>query len=102
MNKDDPVVKANREKMKALREERKETLKRNRELLKKQSQEIVLIKKELKKAPHTVPELAEATGLESDKILWYISALRKYGEVEEGEEAAGYFKYLLVKSSKSE
>ena len=102
MNKDDTRTKDNKEKLKALREERKDIIDRNKVLLKKQNSEISLIKKELKNGPRTVPELANSTGLESDKVLWYISGLRKYGEIEEGEEAGGYFKYALVKPAPTE
>jgi len=99
MKQDDVSAKDDKEKLKALREERKDILLRNKELLKKQNQEINLIKKELKNGPMTVPELAAATGLAGDKVLWYVSAMKKYGEMAEGELSGGYFKYILIAKS---
>ena len=101
MNKDHTKPKVDKEKIKALREKRKDIISRNKGILKNQSKEISLIKKELKKEPQTIPELAETTGIESDKLLWYVSGMRKYGEIEEGEETEGYFKYAMVKPVKS-
>lgn len=96
MKKDESSAKEDKEKLKALREERKTLLDRNKERLKKQNQEVNLVKKGLKDRPLTVPELAAATGLASDKALWYVSALKKYGEIAEGELTGAYFKYILV------
>jgi predicted transcriptional regulator len=96
MKQDDLSAKDDKERLKALREERKDILERNKELLKKQNKEISLIKKELKNGPRTVPALAAATGLEGEKVLWYMMAMKKYGEIEEGELAEGYFNYILV------
>jgi hypothetical protein len=92
-------AKDDKEKFKALREERKALLDRNKERLKKQNQEVNLIKQGLKDGPLTVPELAAATGLASDKVLWYVSALKKYGDIAEGELTGEYFKYSLVSKS---
>ena len=88
--------------LKALREEREESIQRSRQLVKRQNQEVGLIKKELKKGPLTVPELAQATGLDAPRVLWYVSSLKKFGQVDEGEKEGGYFRYLLVKSSARE
>ena len=99
MNKNTPDKKDNKDKLKALREERKEILSRNREILKKQNTEISSLKKEMKKGAYTIPELAQATGITSDKVLWYVSAMRKYGIAEEQDKINGYIKYLLVKNS---
>jgi hypothetical protein len=95
MKQDNPATKDNKEKLKTLRGERKDILERNKERLKKQNQEIILIKKELKNGPRTVPAIAAATGLAGDKILWYVMAMKKYGEIQEGELADGYFNYIL-------
>jgi hypothetical protein len=99
MKQPESSAKEDKEKLKALREERKTLLDRNKERLKKQNQEVNLIKKGLKDGPLTVPELAAATGLASDKVLWYVSALKKYGEIAEGELTANYFKYVLLSKS---
>jgi hypothetical protein len=99
MKQDNPSVKDNKERLKALREERKEILERNKERLKIQNQEVNLIKRELKGGPRTVPELVAATGLPGDKVLWYLMALKKYNEIQEGELVGDYFKYILVAKS---
>jgi len=101
MKQDDSSAKDDKEKLKALREERKEILERNKERLKKQNQEVNLIKKELKNGSKTVPELASATGLPGEKVLWYVMALKKYNEIQEGELSGEYFKYILVAKSSS-
>jgi hypothetical protein len=99
MKQPESSAKEDKEKLKALREERKTLLDRNKERLKKQNQEVNLVKKALKDAPLTVPELAAVTGLASDQVLWYVSALKKYGEIAEGELTANYFKYVLLSKS---
>lgn len=96
MKQDDSSPKVDKEKLKALREERKDILERNKKRLKTQNQEINLIKKELKTGPMTVPALSAATGLTGDKVLWYVMAMKKYGEIQEGELSDGYFNYILV------
>jgi len=100
MKQDDSSAKADKEKLKTLKEERKDILERNKERLKKQNQELNLIKKALKNGPMTVPSIASATGLEADKVLWYVMAMKKYGEIDEGDLADGYFNYTLLAKSK--
>ena len=43
----------------------------------------------------TVPEISSATGLDSRLVLFYVMAMKKYGEVVEGEERDSYFEYAL-------
>ena len=90
-----------KEKLKALREERSELIARNKEILKKQSSETGLIKKGLKEGSKTIPELTRETGLKSDLILYYVSAMKKFGEITEAGHAGGYFKYSLVEKKKA-
>jgi hypothetical protein len=99
MKKDESSSRDDKEKLKALREERKALLDRNKERLKKQNQEVNLIKQTLKDGPLTVPDISAASGLAADKTLWYVSALKKYGEIAEGELSGAYFKYTLVPKS---
>ncbi len=89
-----------KEKLKALREERSEIIARNKEILKKQNSETGLIKKGLKEGSKTIPELAGETGLKSDLILYYVSTMKKFGEITEAGHAEGYFKYSLVEKKK--
>ena len=103
MNKDTPVEtdKDNKAKLKALREERKELIAKNRELLKRQNRETGLIQKGLQAGEKTIPELVEETRLKSDLILYYLSTMKKYGQVAETGRSEGYFKYSLIDASDS-
>jgi len=78
--------------LKQLREIRKEAIAASTARLKEQKQIIKAIRAQLQQ-PKTVPEIAEATGIPSHKVLWYVSALKKYGEVKEAEKDGGYFRY---------
>ena len=84
----------------ALKERRKDIIQKNQELLKVQRKETSLIKKELKNRPCTVPELASQTGLDSEKVFYYISALKKFGEIEDEMGENGYFLYHLKNDAK--
>ena len=33
--------------------------------------------------PCTIPEVAQATGIPAEKVLWFVAAMKKYGLVEE-------------------
>lgn len=44
----------------------------------------------------TVPELAAAVDSPSHEVLWMLMAMKKYGEISEGEERDGYFEYALI------
>ena len=44
----------------------------------------------LKDKPKTIPELAAATGQPSDRVLWFMAALRKYGVVVENGMSGDY------------
>ncbi len=93
--------KDSKEKLKALREERSAIIDRNKEILKKQNSETGLIKKSLKEGSKTIPELATATGLKSDQVLYYVSAMKKYGEIEDAGHAGDYLKYSLIEKKKA-
>ncbi len=53
------------------------------------------IKKALKDGPLTVPQLAEATGLDAADVLWSLTAMRKYGLAVEDGVDGDYPKYGL-------
>ncbi|MCK5861579.1 MAG: MarR family transcriptional regulator [Candidatus Hydrogenedentes bacterium] len=57
------------------------------------------ITKLLTSEPHTVPEIAEALKVPTTEALLWLTAMRRYGLVEEvgRADANGYFKYTLVK-----
>ena len=59
---------------------------------------ITAILEHLDKAPLTIPELAQKTGLPPTRVLWYIAAMRKYGQVREGKTDGDYVRYELVET----
>jgi biotin operon repressor len=83
-----------KEAMKRLRLERKQKIAAAAQKVRAQKKVIEALKKMLKEGGKSVPELAAGIGLSSSEVLWYISALRKYGQIAEGEKKGGYFQYL--------
>lgn len=81
--------------LKALRTRRKDSVAEARAKVKTQNKEVGLIKKALAEGPATVPALAQATGLDSPKVLYYIASMMKYGQVVEEELEGDYFRYGL-------
>ena len=77
--------------MKELRSVRKEWITRASARLKEQKKNLKAIKGHLEEGPGTVPRIAEATGISPDRVLWYIAALKKYGEISEAEKDGSYF-----------
>jgi len=71
------------------RPEVKERIKRHRRLMR-------AIRAALAGGPCTVPELAEEMGEPSHEVLWVLMAMKKYGEIEEGEERESYHEYSLI------
>jgi hypothetical protein len=57
------------------------------------------IRKQLARAlqdgPRTVPEIAAASGFPTHEVFWHLMAMKKYGDIVEGEERDGYFEYAL-------
>jgi predicted transcriptional regulator len=84
------------EALKEIRALRQEAIGRIADRVKKQRREIKTIKEALRQGPRTVPELAEIIDLSSTEIFWYLAALKKYGEIVEGEKAGSYFRYALA------
>ena len=83
--------------MKTLREERKILIKAASTKMKHQKKAIAAILDQLKDGAQTVPAIAAATGASTAETLWYMAALKKYGEIKEAEKDGGYFKYELAK-----
>jgi predicted transcriptional regulator len=82
--------------LKALRRARKERIVRISDLVKEQKKSIKAIRTKLENAACTVPELATATGMAADMVLWYVAAMKKYGQVAEVEKEDWYFRYSLT------
>ena len=87
---------ADKEAMKKLRETRKDLIKTASVKMKLQKKAIQAIRDQLGGAPQTVPEIAAATGATAAETLWYVAALKKYGEIREAEKDGSYFKYELA------
>jgi len=58
------------------------------------------LKEALREKPLTVPQVAETLGIEPGEALWYVMALKKFGDVVEGEERDSYFEYALKEEEK--
>lgn len=87
-----------KERLKALKETRREFVTRATQRVKENNQAIKKIKARLAEGPATIPELAEAAELTTQEALWFVSALKKYGQVAEGAKNRGdsYFPYSLI------
>ncbi len=79
--------------LKELREEHKDTVASTQERLKNQKKIYRDINKIIKDEPKTVPEIAEAAGLETHVVLWNLTVLKKYGNVSEAGMSGEYFLY---------
>ncbi len=64
--------------------------------VKEQQQAVKALKQSLQAGGKTVPELAQDTGLPAAEVLWYLAAMKKYGEIAEGAKAGSYFRYTLA------
>ena len=69
--------------LKRLRTEHAESVARTQVLLKEQKRIQKEICKFIRENPKTVPEIAEAIGMPSNEVIWYIASYKKYGIVVE-------------------
>ncbi len=53
----------------------------------------------LRKGAGTVPELTRQTGLPVDQVLWHVTAMRKYGTVQEAGADGDYVKYEFIEQN---
>ena len=102
MSWNDDQKKAKNAPMKRLRQERKKKIIEIANLLHSQKNAVKAIKEQMKNDVGTVPSIARKTGISPDKVLWYIAALKKYGEISEAEKDGGYFRYVLTEVSPEE
>jgi len=86
------------EMLKHLREEHKETIARTQALLKEQQAIRRQICQVMRDTPKTVPEVAEATAIPADQVLWHVAAMKKYGLVQDAglDEDEAYVLYRLA------
>jgi predicted transcriptional regulator len=87
--------------LKRLREEHRETVMRTQTLLKEQQDIRRHICQALRDTPKTVPEIAEASGLPADQVLWHLTALKKYNLVAETGTCGEYYLYQHVEEKKA-
>lgn len=95
MSRNDELKQVKKAAMKRLRQERKQKIKAIAATMKAQKEAVKAIKEQMKNDVGTVPSIARETGISPDKVLWYIAALKKYGEISEAEKDGGYFRYVL-------
>jgi DNA-directed RNA polymerase specialized sigma subunit len=82
--------------LKALRASRKVYIDRARKTIKDNNKIIKAIRGQIAARPQTVPEIASALGIDTPKVLLFVSALKKYGEVAEDAKDGDYYKYGLI------
>ena len=87
--------------LKQLREEHRESVAQVQALLKEQQAIRRQIAQAMGDTPKTVPEIAEATGLPAEQVLWHIIALKKYNLVIETGLSGEYYLYQQVKEVKA-
>ncbi len=85
-----------KEALKKLKSARQEQIALATSRMKEQRKAVKAIKECLQGAELTVPEIAGATGLPPSEVLWYVATLKKYGEIQEGSQAGGYYRYKLA------
>ena len=86
--------------LKRLREEHRDTVTRTQALLKEQNAIRKQIRQAMGEGPKTVPEVAEAIGLPPNKVLWHITAMKKYDLVVEAGMSGEYYQYQLAEETK--
>jgi predicted transcriptional regulator len=85
-----------------LRKQRAEPVKIAQELLKNQQSIRKTLERAMQGAPRSVPQLATQTGLSTHVVLWHVTAMKKYGLVEEMglDESGDYYLYQLSEEVK--
>jgi hypothetical protein len=82
-----------RERMGGLTEAKKAFLKSDREARK-------ALREALRFGPKTIPELTLQLDLPGEKVVWYVMALKRYGEIVEAGRSGDYFRYALKEAER--
>jgi len=82
--------------LKELKQERAVAIKGAAAAAKQQKKDLGLIKERLLQGPATPPEIARDIGMPTKQTMWYLAAMRKYGQVNEAAKSGDYFTYELV------
>ena len=98
MNQEDNGKQTKKEAMKKLRADRKQWIVKATAQMKAQKKALKAITACLAKGACTVPEVADATTMPADEVLWYMAALKKYGKIVEAEKDGEYFRYALTEA----
>ena len=89
--------------LKRLRTEREAQVKAAQAASKVVRTERKKISAEMESGPKSVPQIAAAVDMSTDRVLWHIAAMRKYGKLAEATEKDGdYFTYELVTEEKAD
>ena len=83
--------------LKELRAERKETVQRSQEHLREQNAIRKKIKAAMGEEARIIPEIAKLSGLDTGMVLWHVTAMKKYGLVEEAGMDGEYYMYQVTK-----
>ncbi len=98
-NKDKEAKKAA---MKELRGLRKNLIASASSTMKIQKKDMAAIKAFLKGEAATIPEIAAGIDMPTDKTLWYMATMKKYGQIIEGQKEGAFFKYSLNEQEKTQ
>jgi predicted transcriptional regulator len=85
--------------LKRLRGEHAESLARTPELLKEQQAFRKRLRQAMKEGAKTIPEIAAASGLPSERVLWHVAAMKKYDLVREVGKQENYYQYELAEEA---
>ncbi|HDI59035.1 MAG TPA: winged helix-turn-helix domain-containing protein [Desulfobacteraceae bacterium] len=93
---------ARKQALKDLRSERRQWVEAATAASRSQKKTIQAIRKALENAPATVPQIAEAVGMPTGTVLWFVAGMKKYGQVVEAGEKDSYFRYALAQEKPAE
>jgi hypothetical protein len=88
-----------REDLKVFRERMGGLTEAKKAMAKDQRDTVKALQDVLKSGPHTVPEISSQTGIPSQKVLWYVMAMKRYGKVSEAGQAGDYYRYAWREAS---
>lgn len=93
---DQASAKQRTETLKQLRAQHQETVERTQALLKQQQAIRKRIRQAMAGGPKILPEIAGASGLPLDQLLWHITAMKKYELVVEVGRSGEDYQYQLA------
>jgi len=88
--------------MKKLRAQRKNMIAAASSAMKIQKKDLAAIKAFLKGEQATIPEIAAGIDMPTDKTLWYMATMKKYGQIVEAQKEGAFFKYSLNEPEKTQ